>query len=100
MDKREIKGALLQALKEISNLRGLPFGNQEFSKWLNKVSHLLELAYGKGSSQYYRFVNAPGKGLIVQTEQVQQKDYSFRLNRYESVLESILRIKKPTMQFC
>ena len=89
----EIK--LTQALNEISNLRRLRFGNHEFPIWRNSVSRLLELAFGKGSSEYNRFINAPGKGFIVRTEQGQQEDYSFRLDCYENALKSILDGEKP-----
>ncbi len=95
MDKNE-ETKLKQALDEIPNLRGLRFGNHEFPAWRDRVSRLLELAYGKESSEYKRFVNAPGKSFIVRTEQGQQEDYSFRLDCYESVLKSILAEKKPT----
>ena len=91
---------LKQALEEINELRGLRFGNHEFSAWRDRVSRTLELSFGENSSEYKRFLNAPGKSFIVRTEQGQQEEYSFRLDCYDSVLKSILAEKKPAERRC
>ena len=90
MDRTKEIELLKQALDEIPYLRTLHFKNGEFSMWRGKVLHALESAYGKESTEYSRFVNAPGKVFIVRTEMGQQEDYHWRLDCYESVIRSLI----------
>ncbi len=91
MDKREALDLLKQAVEEIPHLRTLPSRNGECMAWRDRVSRTLELAYGKDSGEYRRFINAPGKTFIVRTETGQIEDWNWRLDCYESVLESLIK---------
>ena len=90
MDRPKEIELLKKALDEIPYLRTLHYRNGEFTVWRDKVLHTLESAHGKESTEYSRFVNAPGKVFIVRTEMGQQDDYNWRLDCYESVLRSLI----------
>ncbi len=90
MDKAQEIEMLNQALEGLADLRTLQFGNHDLPAWKDKVSRMLELAYGKGSVQFNRFVNAPGKAFIVGTDMGRDQEYHRQLDCYEEALKSLL----------
>ena len=90
MDKAKQVEQLQQALEGIYHLRALHYSNGEFTAWQNRVSQMLELAYGKDSAECRRFINAPGKAFLVRTETGQEQEYHRRLDCYEEVLKSLI----------
>ena len=90
MDKHETLKLLKQAAEKVPYLRALPYGNGAFAAWKDNVCHILESAYGKDSSEYRRFINAPGISFIIRTEKGLEQDYLWRLDCYESVLDSLV----------
>lgn len=84
-------GLLRNALDEVTHLRTLNLGNQEFELWLNKVLDILEMAFGKGSTEYERFVRAVRAFLPTYTKAERQKEYNRRLDEYETALKSIIK---------
>lgn len=90
MDKHEAPEQLKEAADRIPYLRALRYNNNEFAAWKDNVCHILESAYGKDSSEYHRFINAPGISFIIRTEKGLEQDYLWRLDCYESVLDSLV----------
>ncbi len=80
-----------QALTEIPHLRSLRYGNQEFKYWKDKVARILEEAYGKGSVEANRFINAPGTTFPMRTESGLNQDYQYRLDSCEEVLQGLIQ---------
>ncbi len=91
MDKSEIVNQLNKQLAEVSELRKLNHANGEFTRWRDKVLKTLQDTYGRESSQYSRFENAPGKSFKVNTELGMQQDYGFKLDCYESSLKTLIQ---------
>lgn len=65
MDKGEAIGLLKKTLREISHSRKLLGNTQEFQLWHDKVSDIIEAAFGRSSLEYDRFVKAVGAGMKV-----------------------------------
>ena len=93
MDKAKQEELVKQALSEIPYLRGLHYSNGEFKAWNNKVSRMLESAYGSESKEYRRFVNATGKHFVIRTETGLEHEYNWQLECYEDVLKSLVSSK-------
>ncbi|MBI2852105.1 MAG: hypothetical protein HYX84_03255 [Chloroflexi bacterium] len=91
MEKAGIVSQLNQALSEVPELRRLSYSDGQFGRWKEMVLRTLEKAYGLDSPQYYRFVNAPGKSFVVNTELGLQQDYAFKLDCYESALQTLIQ---------
>ena len=91
MDKQEIVNQLNKQLAEAAELRKLNHANGEFTQWKDGVLKTLQDIYGRESSQYSRFENAPGKSFIVNTELGMQQDYVFKLDCYESSLKTLIQ---------
>ncbi len=89
MDKQEIVNQLKKHLVEVPELRKLNHANGEFPRWRDRVLKTLRDIYGRESSQYNRFENAPGKSFKVNTELGQQQDYGFKLDCHESALKTL-----------
>jgi hypothetical protein len=90
VDKTEQVDLIKLAIDGINFLRTLHFANGEFPAWKNRVAQLLQQAYGENSTEYRRFINAPGKSFIVRTETGQFEEYSRKLDCYESALKSLI----------
>jgi hypothetical protein len=90
MDKAELTDLIKLALDGINFLRTLKYSNAEFPAWRNRVTELLEKAYGEDSPEYRRFVNAPGKSFVVRTETGLTDEYFRKLDCYESALKSLI----------
>ena len=91
MNKQEIVAQLNKHLAEVSEIRKLNHANGEFTRWRDSVLKTLQDTYGRESSQYGRFENAPGKSFIVKTELGLQQDYGFKLDCYESSLKTLIQ---------
>ena len=77
-------------LGDIPRLRALQHGNGEFPSWKNRVLKVLGSAYGEDSAEVRRFVNAPGKAFIINTESGLRLEYLRQLESYEGVLQSLV----------
>ncbi len=90
LDKTEQTDLIKLAIDGVNFLRTLHFANGEFPAWRNRVTQLLRQAYGENSTEYRRFINAPGKAFIVRTETGQAEEYFRKLDCYESALKSLV----------
>lgn len=90
MDKAKQVELLREAVEEIYHLRTLHYRNGEFAAWKDRVSKMLESAYGNESAECRRFVSAPGKAFIVRTELGQEQEYHRCLDCYEEALKSLI----------
>jgi hypothetical protein len=90
LDKEEQVKLIQMSIDGINYLRTLHFRNPEFTAWMNRVTELLEKAYGKDSIEYRRFVNAPGKSFIVRTDTGMTEEYLRKLDCYETALKSLI----------
>ncbi len=90
MDKTQQTEMLKQALDEIPSLRARHYSDGALAEWKNKVSRMMETAFGAESTQYRRFINATGTAFIVRTEMGQTQEYHRQLDCYEDVLKSLL----------
>ncbi|OGO38424.1 MAG: hypothetical protein A2147_10850 [Chloroflexi bacterium RBG_16_57_8] len=90
MDKQEQVGIIKLSIDGINYLRTLPFHNGEFPAWRERVTQLMGKIYGKDSTEYRRFVNAPGKSFVIRTETGQIEEYHRKLDCYESALKSLI----------
>ncbi len=81
---------LKKALAEIPGLRGLHYRDTQLENWATRVSRLLEASYGKDSTQYRQFVNAPGAPFKMGTEYGMEQSYQQRIDCYEEVLKSLI----------
>ena len=90
MDKKEQTDLIKLAIDGINFLRTLHYRNAEFPAWKNRVTELLEKAYGENSAEYRRFINAPGKSFIVRTETGMTEEYLRKLDCYEVALKSLI----------
>ena len=91
MNKQEIVAQLNKHLAEAAELRKQNHATAEFPRWRDKVLRTLQDIYGRESSQYSRFENAPGKSFKVNTELGMQQDYVFKLDCYESSLKTLIQ---------
>ncbi|MBA7676059.1 hypothetical protein ES703_84299 [subsurface metagenome] len=91
MNKNRAVELLKQALSEVPHLRTLHLGNKEFDLWRNKVSDIVEVAFGKSATEYERFVRAVRVDFPTYTEAERQKEYNRRLDEYETALKSIIQ---------
>jgi len=82
---------LKEALSEMANLRTLSPGNQEFELWRTKVSDILEVTFGKDSTEYSRFIRALRVSFPAFGKATRQEEYNRRLDEYETALKSIIR---------
>lgn len=90
MDKQELTGLIKLSIDGINFLRTLHYGNSEFPAWMNRVKELLTKVYGENSTEYKRFINAPGKSFIVRTETGMTEEYFRKLDCYETALKSLI----------
>jgi hypothetical protein len=79
-----------KALAEIPHLQGLPYKNTELKAWVDKTAAALKAEFGDGSSEFRRFINAPGKAFVVGTETGRQQEYYRQIDCYEETLRSLL----------
>ena len=91
MDKGKAIELLKKEINKIPHLRRLRPDNQKFKLWHDKVYNILEIAFGKSSGEYERFVRAVGVIFIPDTETGWQKEYNRRLDAYETALKSIVQ---------
>jgi len=85
MDKNKAIKLLKQALSEIPHLRELPYDNQEFVLWRDRVPNILEAAFGKSSWEHEWFATA------VTVWRWDQEGYNSDLDSYETALKSIIQ---------
>ena len=90
MDRNNTIELLKQALSEVPRLRTLDHHNRDFTLWLNRVRDILEVAFGKNSTEYARFSKAVTT-FWGRSDTEKQEAYDSYLNDYETVLESIIR---------
>ena len=90
MDREEQAKLIEISIDGINYLRTLRYSNGEFPAWKSKVTTLLQQTYGEDSTEYRRFVNAPGKAFIVRTETGMTEEYLRKLDCYEAALKSLL----------
>jgi len=81
---------LKKALAEIPGLRALHYRDGQLANWATRVSRLLESSYGKDSTQYRQFVNAPGAPFKMGTEFGMEQSYQQRIDCYEEVLKTLV----------
>ena len=91
MDVNKAVQLLKKALDDMNHLRTLHLGDQQFELWHNKVLDILEVAFGRNSSEYVRFTRAVSVLFPTYTKADQQKEYNRRLDEYETALKSILQ---------
>lgn len=91
MDKNKATELLKQALNKTTHLGDLKYDNQEFRLWRNEVCDILEVAFGKNSTEYERFARAAGVVTRASSDIDQQKIYIENLNAYETALKSIIQ---------
>ena len=91
MDKSKAIEMLKQCLEEIPQLEELHYDNQKFELWRNKVSDILEAAFGRSSSEWDKFVRAAGASIYSGTEIEYQQEYNRRLYDYETALKSTIQ---------
>lgn len=91
MDKSKAIEMLKQCLEEIPQLEELHYDNQKFELWRNKVSDILEAAFGRSSSEWDKFVRAVGASIYSGTEIEYQQEYNRRLYDYETAILSIIQ---------
>lgn len=90
MDKAKAIELLKQALDQISNLRKLQHGNQDYLLWHDSVENIIKA--GLDSDDAKRFTSYQSvhmKGMF--PDEVYQKDYLDRLTDYETALKSIIQ---------
>ena len=90
MDKQEQTDLIKLSIDGINFLRTLHYRNGEFPSWMNRVKELLIKVYGENSTEYKRFINAPGKSFIVRTETGMTEEYLRKLDCYETALKSLI----------
>jgi len=90
LDKAEQNQLIKLSIDGINFLRTLRYTNGEFPAWRNRVTELLKQAYGENSTEYRRFINAPGKSFIVRTETGMTEEYLRKLDCYETALKSLV----------
>ena len=81
---------LKQALAKVRYLQTLPYRHTEYKGWLDRVTASLKAEYGEESSEFRRFVNAPGRAFVVGTETGKAQEYQRQLESYEEVLNALL----------
>jgi len=91
MDKNRAIELLKEALSEVSHLRELRYGNQDLELWRDKVSDIIEAAFGRKSSEYDRFARSVTSWLYTGSEIQYQNEYSQNLDEYETALKSIIQ---------
>ncbi len=82
---------LKAALYEVTSLRALHHGNQEFKLWRDKVCDLLEMQFGKGSTESERFAKAAITLVYPSSDSEWQEKYLSDLGSYETALKSVLQ---------
>ncbi len=90
MNKGKAIELLKQCLDEVTHLRTLSLGNQEFDLWHNKVLDILEVTFDKSSSEYERFARALRSTHFAYTDAERQIEFNRRLGEYETALKSII----------
>ncbi len=94
MDKKEQADLIKLSIDGINFLRTAHYSNAEFPIWKNRVTELLKKIYGEDSTEYRRFINAPGKAFIVRTETGMTEEYMRKLDCYETALNSLIYEEK------
>ncbi len=78
-------------MEEIPKIIEIHKDNQKFELWRNKVSDILEAAFGRSSSEWDKFVRAVGASINSGTEIEYQQEYNRRLYDFETALKSIIQ---------
>jgi len=91
MDKGEAIKMIKAAIGEIPYLRTLRYDNQEFKLWRDKGCDILEMAFGKGSTEWQRFARAVTIRSYSSSETGYQEEYLNHLTHYETALKSIVQ---------
>jgi uncharacterized protein (TIGR02391 family) len=91
MDKGKAIQLLKEAQSEVLHLSTLTLNNQEFDMWYNKILDILEVAFGKDSTEYERFDRAVTSFGYGYNEQEKKEEYDRRLGQYETALKSIIQ---------
>lgn len=81
---------LKKELDEIPNLRKVSQNRVNYELWVEKVSNILELAFGKNSREYDNFARAVSSWHTVYTEEEKRKQYYDELDAYEIALKSAI----------
>jgi uncharacterized protein (TIGR02391 family) len=92
MDKSKAIELLKQLLNEIPRLRKLPYDNQEFKLWRNKVETIIKA--GLDPDDYETFSSAQLKAFYIRgiyPDSAYQEDYLKELTNYETALKSIIQ---------
>ena len=91
MELGEALERLGHALEELPELRKLRYDDAKFDLWRDKVSDILELAFGRDSEEYDRFKKAVTAWVLGLDEAGHQQEYLRHLGYYETALKSILQ---------
>ncbi len=90
MDKKEAIEFLKTKIDEISHLYELApeTGVEEYNMWFRTIQYVLEEVFGKNSSEYLDFTDAPKIYGFIESS---QREYIQKVERSESALTSIIQ---------
>jgi predicted nucleotide-binding protein len=94
MDKKQAIEYLRERLGEIPTLVSLPYNNDEYPLWRNQIEDVLDVVFGRESSEYQRFASAYSR---VSTDNY-QGDYRTNLKLRETAILTIIK-KYETLGF-
>jgi predicted nucleotide-binding protein len=104
MDKNRAIELLKQYLTEVSHLRTLPYDNEDFKLWLDKVRTVIKAALDPDDNAKFKSWRAIHiRGMF--SNDVYQNDYLGELTDYETALKSIIQkyvilgIETPATQY-